>query len=143
MTVSNYDRYPVIAVPGCDGEAWAGWNAVAAELRRAIEGGAPGPAAPRVVLAIECSTGLLPEVREQLRRKLAPDLWVDTADAFLPAAAIDRVCAPWLGGDDPLFGFLAAPTIDAFLDPDRVRAIRSRVAASHGPVVVCGTGAVR
>jgi len=143
MRLSNYDRQPVIAVPGTTGQAWSGWDVVGDELRRVLANSARDSSGERVVLAVECSTGLLPDVRERLRHVLAPDTWIDTADALLPAAEIDRVAAPWLGGDDPIFGFLTDATIDAFLDPGRVADIRARVAALRGSVVVFGTGAVR
>jgi len=143
MRQSNYDRHPAIAVAGSSGQAWRGWDAVGAELRRALGIAARNRSGDRVVLAVECSTGLLPEVCDHLRRLVSPDTWIDAADALLPAADIDRAAASWLGGDDPLFGFLANPTIDAFLDADRVTAIRQRVAASRGSVVVFGTGALR
>ncbi|MBK8980525.1 MAG: class I mannose-6-phosphate isomerase [Planctomycetes bacterium] len=141
MHTSSYDKRPAVTVPGGTGAAWAGWEAVGAELRAAIERRATGGA--RVVLAVECSTGLLPEVRERLRAALAPATWIDTVDALRPEAEVQRLCAPWLGGDDPLFGVLAPLTIDAFLDPARVDALRRRAASAASPIVVFGTGATR
>jgi mannose-6-phosphate isomerase class I len=143
MRRSNYDRHPHIDVPGTMGQAWRGWDAVGAELRRAVAAAGNGRGSDRVVLVVECSTGLLPEVGEQLRRLLSPDTWIDASDALRPAPDIERVAAPWLGGDDPLFGFLASPSIDAYLDPSRLDAVRSRIATSRGLVVVFGTGALR
>jgi len=143
MRRSNYDRRPRIDVPGAAGRAWRGWEAVGGELRRALAAAGAASDRDRVVLVVECSTGLLPEVREQARRLVAPDVWIDASEALRPAAEIERVAAPWLGGDDPLFGFLANPPIDAYLDQGRCTAIRARVAAARGAVVVFGTGALR
>jgi hypothetical protein len=143
MRRSNYDRHPQIEVAGAARQAWRGWEAVGAELRRALAAEAAARTGDRVVVVVECSTGLLPEVSGRLRRLLSPDTWIDAAEALRPAPEIQRVAAPWLGGDDPLFGFLASPSIDAYLDPDRVGAIRSRIAAARGAVVVFGTGALR
>jgi hypothetical protein len=134
---TNYDRRPAIDVGSSAGAAWRGWTDVGRELRARVSGG------PRTVLAIECSTGLLPEVRDRLREALAPAAWFDTADAFASEAQVDRVCAPWLGGDDPLFGFMGSPSIDAFLDPGRVADLRRRIEETTGCVVVFGTGAIR
>jgi hypothetical protein len=70
-------------------------------------------------------------------------VWIDASEALRATLDIERVAAPWLGGDDPLFGFLAGPSIDAYLDPGRLEEIRSRIAAARGAVVVFGTGALR
>jgi hypothetical protein len=143
MKPSSYDRHPTTSVPGTASQAWSGWDAACAELRRAMEAAAASRADGRVVLAVECSTGLLPEVRERLREALAPGEWIDASDALLPTSEIDRVVAPWLGGDDPIFGRRSDAGIDAFLDPGRVAILRSRASASRGAVVVFGTGALR
>ncbi len=143
MRRSNYDLRPQIVVPGTVGQAWTGWEAMSAELRRALAAANAATAGERIVLVVECSTGLLPEVGEHLRRLLSPDTWIEAAEAWRPAPEIERVAAPWLGGDDPLFGVLANPSIDAYLDPARLAAIRARIAAARGCVVVFGTGALR
>ena len=143
MMTSRYDRFPTIDVPGTAGRAWQGWNAIAAECRRAIEvGTAHAPARPFVV-AVECSTGMLPEVRARLREALGQATWFDSADAFRSSDEIERVAASWLGGDDPLFGFLASPSIDDYLDADGMRELGRRIDAARGAVVVFGTGATR
>jgi hypothetical protein len=145
MRLSTYARRPALDVPGTAGQAWSGWSAVGGELRQAAlqARSAAGTRGDRVVLAIECSTGLLPEVRERLQQALAPALWVDTSDAMRPPSGIDRIAAPFLGGDDPLFGYLSDLTIDACLDPARLSAIREQIAAATGLIVVFGTGAFR
>jgi len=143
MRASNYVRHPTTGVPGTAGMAWSGWDATCAELRRAMSAVAAARADGRVVLAVECSTGLLPEVRERLRQALASDTWIDAAEAFLPPAVIDAFAAPWLGGDDPIFGRLSDARIDAFFDRGRVNDVRSHAADARGTVVVFGTGALR
>ena len=50
--------------------------------------------------------------------------------------------APWLGGDDPVFGFYSPLTLESFLDAAKVSALRDRIAAQKGVVVVYGTGAL-
>ena len=137
MRTSSYDRQPTIDVPATAGTAWRGWQQVGAELLRAL------PPEGRAVLVVECSTGLLPEVQQQLRQALPHATWIDARDALRAPAEIERILAPWLGGDDPLFGRLGEVTIDALLDPGRLTVVRARTAAAAGTVVVFGTGASR
>ena len=143
MRASNYDRRPRIDVPCTTECAWSGWRDVGAALRRAVAACASAKGGRRVVLAVECSTGLMPEVGERLRAILTPATWIDTADAMLPPPVVDRVVAPFLGGDDPLFGYLSDLPIDAILDTARVAEARAAVAQADGLAVVFGPGAIR
>ena len=137
---SNYDKAPVVEVPGHADEAWRGWGAALGELRKATavrraQGG-------RVVIAVECYTGLHEaEVAGELRRGLAPDLWLETRSAFKPPTEVDRLVAPFLGGDDPLFGFYSHLTLADFLDASKVSALRAEIARAQGVVVIFGTAA--
>ena len=81
---ARYDRHPEMAVPGTGGQAWRGWDAVAAALRDATI--RLSRDRDRVIVAVECTTGLLPEVRAGLTRGLRADLWLDAADAWVDAA---------------------------------------------------------
>jgi mannose-6-phosphate isomerase class I len=138
---SNYDKFPAVEISGHAGAAWRGWAAVAVELRSAVAARrAPGG---RVVVAVECYTGLhTAEVAGELRRGLAPDLWLETRTAFKPPAEIDRLVAPFLGGDDPLFGFYTNLTLTEFLDAEKVAALRAESGRARGVVVVFGTAAL-
>ena len=144
MRRSNYDRRPRIEVPGTAGQAWKGWEAAGAELRRAL---ASIAGSGRAQIASSSSSNAAPGSSRRCAttcgRFVAPDAWIDASEALRPPSEIERVAAPWLGGDDPLFGFLANPSIDAYLDPDRIAAIRARIASARGTVVVFGTGALR
>lgn len=137
---SNYEKRPVVGVPGFSDECWQGWDALTGELGRAAK--AIRAERGRCLVAVECYTGLLEEeVQGQLRHGLAADHFLGTADLLLPPDVIDTVVAPFLGGDDPIFGYLSPLTMEAFLDPDKVSAFRARVAALTGVVVVYGPGA--
>jgi hypothetical protein len=136
---ARYDKRPEITVPGSTGRAWRGWAAVAAALRDAVA----ALNRERVVVAIECATGLLPEVRACLAQGLRADLWLDASDAWVDAAAWESRVAPYLGGDDPLFGFLSPLTVDDLLAPDRAGRLSSLAASARGLVVIYGAGASR
>jgi mannose-6-phosphate isomerase class I len=122
---SNYDRAPSVEVPGhgCD----VGWSAIAARL-----GG---------VVAVECYPGVDElEIIEQLAHRLMPALVVHTGDAMRPADEIERLVEPFLGGDDPVFGFMSCLAMDAFFDAGACAALAARVHSAPSALIV-GAGA--
>jgi len=122
---SNYDKSPSVNVPGhaCD----VGWDAIAVRL-----GG---------VVAVECYPGVDDlEIIRQLERRLLPALVVRASGALRPPDAIDRLVEPFLGGDDPVFGFMSTLTMDAFFDAGRCASLAEQVRAATSALVV-GTGA--
>ena len=132
----NYDKRPSVGVPGshCD----VGWDAIAATLagvRHSVH---------RIVLAVECYPGVdEAEVLAELGRRLRPELAINSSDTLLPADEIDRLVTPFLGGDDPVFGFMTNLRLDAFFDAARLAGIGRRVEACNvGLVLVVGSGAM-
>jgi hypothetical protein len=141
MPQTNYDPFPSIPAPGGADECRRGWAAVCDRLRAHARGLLPDR--QRVVVAIECYTGLHhEEVEGELRRGLGADQFLRTADAFQTGEQIDRLVAPYLGGDDPLFGFYAPLELESFLDADRAARLRHTISGSSGVVVVYGIGAL-
>jgi hypothetical protein len=140
MKRANYDRFPCVAVPGGERSCVQGWDAIAARLRRAVaERGQQ-----RTVLAIECYGGVdEPQILDELRARLDPALVLHAADAMWPAAKIDRLVEPFLGGDDPLFGWLSGLTLPQFFDPAAVAGLRRQAQdVAEGLVLVVGCGAL-
>ena len=137
---SNYDKHPCVHVAGHPGAARRGWDAVGARLREAVA----ARGARLTIMAVECYPGVFEdEIVAALREQLQPAQIFSTAEAFRPPEEIDRLVAPDLGGDDPIFGRLTRLTLDAFLDPGKRAALARRVAAvDQGTVLVVGTGAL-
>ena len=135
----NYDKFPVLAVPNTADACAVGWEACAERLRRQIA----GRNSHRTVLVVECYPGVdEDDVLRQLQRRLAPILTLKTAEALLPPGRIDELTAPFLGGDDPVFGFLSGLGLPQFFDQEKVAHLRSRFAAlGHGLILVVGVGA--
>jgi hypothetical protein len=129
--MTGYDKYPTIVVPGFDDQACRGWDAIVARLRDAAESA--------TIIAIECYPGVFErEICDALRGRLGETLWLEARDAFLPPAEVDKLVAPDLGGDDPIFGRLSSLKLEQFFDPGKLRALRSRLAKR---TVVFGAGA--
>jgi mannose-6-phosphate isomerase class I len=129
---SNYDKRPSVDAPG---QCWVGWDDIAATLKRV------GTA--RTILAVECYPGVdEAEILAELARRLQPALAINSSEALLPPAAIDRLVTPCLGGDDPVFGFMSDLRLEAFFDAERLAEVGRRVeACAAGLALVVGTGA--
>jgi len=137
---SNYDKTPSVAVPGHDDDCTTGWDAIGSRLRGVAEKRGGG----NVVLAVECYTGLHHgELISAIRDHLRPDLFINVfEEAFRREEEIEALVAPYLGGDDPVFGYITRLEPSDFLDPERCAEVRRRIAASGGRLtVVYGTGA--
>lgn len=139
MRTSNYDKFPVINVPGGGQACVSGWEAIADCLRRAIA----NRAAQKTVVVVECYTGVHEAgVLRELQQRLQPALTVHTKDAMLPPEKVDALVAPFLGGDDPVFGFLSGLTLPQFFDKERRANLRAQVEnVIEGVVLIVGCGA--
>jgi mannose-6-phosphate isomerase class I len=139
MRKSNYDKYPFVTVPNSADACVTGWDAVAERLRRAV---AARPARKTVVV-VECYLGVHEtEVLGELETRLQPALTLRAAEAMLSPEQIDRLVTPFLGGDDPVFGFLCNLTLPQFYDPEKIGQLRARAAGiAQGMVLVVGCGA--
>jgi hypothetical protein len=96
-------------------------------------------------MAVECYTGLHhEELIAAIKTQLRPDAFLNLfEEAFRPADEIDKILAPYLGGDDPIFGFMSRLQVVDFLDPEKMELVRRKSSQTgSGLTVVYGTGAV-
>ena len=83
---------------------------------------------------------------EDFRERLATALhglgvrahWIDIKNAMRPPKAIDALIAPFLGGDDPLFGFRFAGRLEDFFDAAALHRLRPDPDADLNIVYGCG-----
>lgn len=138
MRYAGYDKYPVVEVPAAAGACVAGWDAIAERLREEV--GRRGTA--RTVLVVECYPGVHEEdVRQALEARLRPARTLRASEAQLTQARVDALVAPYLGGDDPVFGVLSPLALPEFFDPEAVLRLRARVeAVRSGLVLIVGCG---
>jgi hypothetical protein len=83
-------------------------------------------------------------IQRALADVLKPVKCFDAKEAMLPEGQVDAMVAPFLGGDDPIFGFLNQTLeLPDFFDVARIDEMRRSIAssASQGLVLVCGPGA--
>ncbi|HEV2328109.1 MAG TPA: class I mannose-6-phosphate isomerase [Verrucomicrobiae bacterium] len=136
---SHYDKFPVIAVPNGANACVAGVENCVARMREAVS----ARHAAKTVLVIECYPGVdTTTLLRQLQPSLKPALSLNAADALLPPDRIDALVAPFLGGDDPVFGFLCDLTLPQFFDSRRLELLRGQIASvKEGLILVVGCGA--
>jgi hypothetical protein len=67
--------------------------------------------------------------------------WIDASKALLPEAEVERLIAPFLGGEDPLFGRSITGSLRDFFSLERLTDLAHRAAAAGGRTLVYGTGA--
>lgn len=134
---STYDKAPVVAAPGGANCCVRGWEPIAERLRVAVG------SRRRTVATIECYTGVdETTILSELKARLAPALTLRAAEALLAPREIDSLVAPFLGGNDPVFGFLSGLTLPQFFDPVKLESLRRRVHECHdGLILIVGCGA--
>lgn len=139
MRKSNYDKEPVVDVPGTAGQCVGTWELCAQRLRDTIA----QRNTRRTVLVVECYPGVdVPAIEQELTRRLKPTTVVRAADAMLTEPDINRLVAPFLGEDDPVFGFLSRLEMHDFMEPEKVSYFRHQVEnAPDGLTLVVGCGA--
>ena len=140
LRASNYDKTPFVEVAGYATDCTLGWEGICERLRESA-----ARTGDSVVMAVECYTGLHhEELIAAIKTQLRPDAFINLfEEAFRPAHEIDKIVAPYLGGDDPIFGFMSRLQVVDFLDPEKMEGVRRKsVQTGSGLTVVYGTGAV-
>lgn len=141
LRAPNYDTRPSVSVPAPHNQqAWAGWETIASELRNAMS-----HLKGKGLLAVECYPCVQDEdITKALSQCLRPERLVDSRTVFKSEAEVDTMVAPFLGGDDPVFGYLNQTlTLSDFLDADKAANLTADItaAAAEGLVIVVGPAA--
>ncbi len=139
MRKPNYDKFPFVAVPRHENRVWEGWERIADRLSSTIA----RVNQTKSVLCLETYTGVLEDdIERELVTRLKPALVVRASDLYLPEERIDELTAPFLGGDDPIFGYMSNLKLSAFFDPQALGEAQRQVEAQkQGLVLIIGTGA--
>lgn len=125
----QYDLYP--AFPLQSGQVQLGFESLAERL-----------ASCNQVILDGYGGGLWEHFRQRLQAALAQGgvqaRWVDVSAALLPPAEIDALVAPYLGGEDPLFGRCSEVELADFFDPQRLQALQPDPNAALNILYGCG-----
>ena len=134
-TVSGeYNIYP--GFPIKDGKIWCGYRALAEKIRSAsvvIMDGFPGV--------------LWNNFREQLASELGTlgvqATWQDVSSAMRSPQQVDALIAPYMGGDDPLFGRRFEGRLADFFDPETLSSFHPDPSAALNILYGCGSALAR
>ena len=139
MRKPNYDKTPFLQVPNAENCCVQGWAEIALRLSRAIA----QRAEKKTVLVVECYTGVDEELlRREFQTRLTPALTVLASDAMLEPDQVDALVSPFLGGCDPVFGYLCGLTLPEFFDEEQLGRSREAIAdVEAGVVLIVGCGA--
>src|SRR5690242_7281153 len=125
----QYDVYPAFPLGG--GQIQLGFRALAERLaaaRQVVIDGYPG------VRWEDLRARLEAELRQLCRRRA----WRSVGGAMGATDQINALAAPYLGGDDPLFGRRFDGRMADFFDPERLRALTPDPAADLNILYGCG-----
>ncbi len=114
VVTDHYDIYPSYPLGG--GQIHIGYDELAARI------------CEQRVVVIDGFGGVFWEnLRQALDVRLRPERgvrWINIADALRPEPAINERLAPFLGGDDPIFGRRFTGTLRDFFEPERLQALK-------------------
>lgn len=127
--VPNYDPAPSIP-SGSASECVLGWEQICRSIRST---------GARIVL-VDTYTGVSDKDVASLLNGLAPELTIDTRDAFKHPADIEQMTSPDVTMD-PVFGFLTRLSLRDFFSESRFQELRTAIDRAPGTVVVHGPGA--
>jgi hypothetical protein len=133
---SNYDKYPVVQVPGFEGACTCGWADILKELKGACE------SLGYDTLVVECYQGVRDEEVTDALRKAFPEVPVYHSSSAMKSQ--DRLYDILKDNitDDEVFGYLTRFTMDVYFDEAKVALMRTELASDKSEFkIVYGTGA--
>jgi mannose-6-phosphate isomerase class I len=131
----NYDLYPRVSVPGCDGETFAGYEAIVAEVERRCF------ADKLRILVCDLYPGADAEEILSAFMKLHPRLVIHSDDCAYDEQTIDALMRKNMT-DDRVFGIMTTDYLDEYFDPYKIEESRRQIAAnSEGLLFIIGVGA--
>lgn len=130
MRQSNYDKTPAVLVPNGEASCATGWESIAALLKEKAG-----------LLVVECYPGVDERLIACELERMEPDLLIETRGLLKSEHEIEELVRPFLGGSDPVFGFLCDLNLPDFFDLEKLALARQAAAEAKGRVVIVGVGA--
>ncbi|PKB18841.1 class I mannose-6-phosphate isomerase [Flavobacterium sp. 5] len=131
--MSTYNKTPFFPI---EGKSFAGWNTIIDELNLKIKKSNKN----RYILIVECYQGVNHEELMAGFKKLNPNLFIDSTEAFHSDERIRELTSPDVT-DDAIFGYITRLNYIDFLDSEKVVNLRSKIKNSTGLVIIYGHAA--
>ena len=131
--MSNYNKTPSFPI---NGKLFSGWSSIIEELNLKIR----EKSSNRYILIVECYQGVYQEELMANFRRLNPGCFIQSEEAFYSEEEIRRITFPDVT-DDSIFGYMTRLTYTEFLDPEKVKTLRTKIENSTGLVIVYGGAA--
>ena len=113
---ANYDKNPKIRIP--DTPIFQGWNEIINELKIRIKNSPD----TRIIVAVECYTGVFINEIETALKQLNPTLLINTEDYFKPEPEIQEMTFPDVT-NDRIFGKMTSLKMQDFLDQNKLTSL--------------------
>jgi mannose-6-phosphate isomerase class I len=135
---SKFTNLPFIEVTNTSYKVENGWDAICSRLNMEIS----AIESLKKLVVIETYQGVIhEELISNFQSKLNYDRFIQAADFMLPEEEIKKLVFQDVT-NDRIFGFLTRLTMDAFFDPEKVKALQSEIAdAKEGIIIIYGSGA--
>ena len=125
---SNYDKFPVVNVPGYEDACRCGWNDIMERLRSEV------PASG--VLVLECYQGVHDaEVLSALKTAFPQASLYLSADAMKSQEQLHDVLKDDIT-EDEIFGYMTRYTIDVYFDAQKVEQMREQLASDNAELKI-------
>ena len=136
--ISNFDKYPSIAVSDRNEDCLTGWDNICSALMKHVSSRNRN----RHVMVVDCYHGVLDaEVVQALRNGLPCQAFFNSTDAFKSEKEVSLMVYPDVT-DDRIFGYMTELTLDKFFDEDKLSNLRQEIeTVKEGIVVIYGEGA--
>ena len=133
---SNYDKYPVVQVPGFGSACTCGWADILKELKGACED------LGYDTLVVEFYQGVRDEEVTDALQMVFPEVPVyHSSSAMKSRDRLNDILKEYIT-DDEVFGYLSRFTMDVYFDEAKVGLMRTELASDNSDLkIVYGTGA--
>lgn len=132
---SNYDKFPVVQVPGEGHSCVTGWENVTVELRSLLQ-------QQKRILVIECYQGVHDDEILKALHKGFPEACVFESAAAMKGQEVLYNTIKDDVTDDEIFGYMTRYTMEVYFDNAKVEHMRRLIASSSAEyIIIYGVGA--
>ncbi|MDP2338524.1 MAG: class I mannose-6-phosphate isomerase [Bacteroidota bacterium] len=135
---SKFNNLPVVEVNNSLYKVVNGWEAICARLNKEIS----AIGSKKKLVVIETYQGVIhEELISNLKKGLNHTRFIQASDFMLPEEEIKKMVSPDVT-NDRIFGFLTRLTMDAFFDPEKLKAVQAEISETQeGTIIIYGSGA--